>query len=251
MIKFFRKIRQKLLANQQLGQYMKYAIGEIILVVIGILIALQINAWNNDRLDRQTEKETIRSIYGELDANRQYLESLKQIEVSKAAAMLRLVSFLGPKPMPIHLDSFYYWYEKTGDVPPFAPKNAILVEVINSDKFQLIRDDSLKNKLTDYQAQLLLLHGDYQYRIDYWKMVTSPYKMSHLSAYETTRFYPEFTALPPSKFEWDVNKVMADPLFENIVVDIYSYAANQVQRLDTYLALIDSIKAYIQAHQPK
>lgn len=49
MIKFFRKIRQKLLNKNKIGKYLLYAIGEIILVVIGILIALQINNWNEER----------------------------------------------------------------------------------------------------------------------------------------------------------------------------------------------------------
>jgi len=57
MIKFFRKIRQNLLVKNKTGKYFKYAIGEIILVVIGILIALQINNWNEDRKTKINEKE--------------------------------------------------------------------------------------------------------------------------------------------------------------------------------------------------
>ena len=49
MIKFFRKIRQNLLSEGKTEKYLKYAIGEIVLVVIGILIALQINNWNENR----------------------------------------------------------------------------------------------------------------------------------------------------------------------------------------------------------
>ena len=49
MIKFFRKIRQQLLTENKFSKYMIYAIGEIILVVIGILIALGINNWNENR----------------------------------------------------------------------------------------------------------------------------------------------------------------------------------------------------------
>ena len=49
MIKFFRKIRQNLLMENKTGKYLKYAIGEIILVMIGILLALQINNWNEQR----------------------------------------------------------------------------------------------------------------------------------------------------------------------------------------------------------
>ena len=59
MIKFFRKIRQNLLSEGKTGKYLKYAIGEIVLVVIGILIALQINNWNEKRL----EKQTLKNIY--------------------------------------------------------------------------------------------------------------------------------------------------------------------------------------------
>ena len=49
MIKFFRKIRQKLLSENKFSKYLLYAVGEIVLVVIGILIALQINNWNENR----------------------------------------------------------------------------------------------------------------------------------------------------------------------------------------------------------
>ncbi|MCE7995212.1 MAG: hypothetical protein HEP71_24755 [Roseivirga sp.] len=57
MIKFFRKIRQNLLSEGKTGKYLKYAIGEIVLVVIGILIALQANNWNEQRkLDNRIEK---------------------------------------------------------------------------------------------------------------------------------------------------------------------------------------------------
>ncbi len=53
MIKFFRHIRQRLLTENKFSKYLLYAIGEIILVVIGILIALQINNWNENRIKRQ------------------------------------------------------------------------------------------------------------------------------------------------------------------------------------------------------
>jgi len=59
MIKFFRKIRQNLLMENKTGKYFKYAIGEIVLVVIGILIALQINNWN----EKRGQEKTVKSIY--------------------------------------------------------------------------------------------------------------------------------------------------------------------------------------------
>lgn len=66
MIKFFRHIRKKLLSENKMGKYFKYAIGEILLVVIGILIALQINTWNQNRLNKKEAKSIIASIHEDL-----------------------------------------------------------------------------------------------------------------------------------------------------------------------------------------
>ena len=59
MIKFFRKIRYELMSENKTGKYFKYAIGEIVLVVIGILIALQINTWNQKRIQNNKLKHAI------------------------------------------------------------------------------------------------------------------------------------------------------------------------------------------------
>jgi hypothetical protein len=59
MIKLFRNIRKNLLNEGKTTKYFKYAIGEIILVVIGILIALSINNWNKQNEDRKLEKRYI------------------------------------------------------------------------------------------------------------------------------------------------------------------------------------------------
>ncbi|WP_053969914.1 DUF6090 family protein [Mangrovimonas sp. ST2L15] len=66
MIKFFRNIRRQLINQGKTSNYFKYAIGEIVLVVIGILIALQVNNWNNYRKDRNDEKMALIEIYQSL-----------------------------------------------------------------------------------------------------------------------------------------------------------------------------------------
>ncbi len=67
MIKFFRKIRQKLLSEGKTGTYFKYAIGEILLVMIGILLALQVNDWNEARKQEKKEKQILRQLKNELN----------------------------------------------------------------------------------------------------------------------------------------------------------------------------------------
>lgn len=74
MIKFFRKIRQNLIAEGKTTKYFKYAIGEIILVVIGILIALQINNWNEDLKNSKQEQEILTQLVAEYQSNYEQIE---------------------------------------------------------------------------------------------------------------------------------------------------------------------------------
>jgi len=83
MIKFFRKIRQRLLTENKFSKYLIYAIGEIVLVVIGIVIALQINNWNNQQRDNQSELKYLNQIKNSLRDNdlilKERIESDKRI----------------------------------------------------------------------------------------------------------------------------------------------------------------------------
>ena len=76
MIRFFRTIRQRLLAQNRFTKYLVYATGEIVLVVIGILIALQINNWNEERKRKENSQATIEQIYNGLELETQQLNDL-------------------------------------------------------------------------------------------------------------------------------------------------------------------------------
>ncbi len=85
MIKFFRKIRQNLLMEIKTGKYLKYAIGEIILVVIGILIALQINNWNEARKLKSVEIKILQDLKNDIQENIVNLnEGINMLEIANA-----------------------------------------------------------------------------------------------------------------------------------------------------------------------
>ncbi len=93
MISFFRKIRQKLLSENKVTRYLAYAVGEILLVVIGILIALQDNNWNENRKQEIEKKKLTASLAEEIKANlaefkshRAYLEKCEK-ELRKIMAV--------------------------------------------------------------------------------------------------------------------------------------------------------------------
>lgn len=74
MIKFFRHIRKSLLSEGKTSKYFKYAIGEIVLVVIGILIALQINNWNETNKTKEKERQVLTEIISDLEFTLQDLD---------------------------------------------------------------------------------------------------------------------------------------------------------------------------------
>ena len=81
MVKIFRNIRQKLAAENKVMAYLRYAIGEILLVMIGILLALQVNNWNELRKQNIAETEFIEGVKKDLTQDKKYIELvLKQME---------------------------------------------------------------------------------------------------------------------------------------------------------------------------
>ena len=90
MIKFFRKIRQNLLLEGNTRKYFKYAIGEIVLVVIGILIALAISNWNSNRIQNNRNKDLLIKLSKEMDQN---IERSINLDTSKNAFSGRNKSF--------------------------------------------------------------------------------------------------------------------------------------------------------------
>ena len=75
MIKFFRNIRQNLIMENKTSKYLKYAIGEIVLVVIGILIALQINNWNEVRKSDSQVQLLLNNLVEAINQDIDYLQS--------------------------------------------------------------------------------------------------------------------------------------------------------------------------------
>ncbi|WP_411768278.1 DUF6090 family protein [Winogradskyella sp. A3E31] len=91
MIKFFRKIRYTLMSENKTGRYFKYAIGEIILVVIGILIALQINNWNETQKDRIIEQQILDEMLISLKNDKSTFKMLEKRLMDKDSAIQKIL----------------------------------------------------------------------------------------------------------------------------------------------------------------
>ncbi|WP_246286354.1 DUF6090 family protein [Winogradskyella ludwigii] len=153
MIKFFRKIRQDLLSKGKTGKYFKYAIGEIVLVVIGILIALQINNWNENRKLENSKNNLMLALKKELLNNKNELDNyLLGIHESNSKFNKVLLYSVGDYAIPI--DSLKYYLSEMIYDRTLSLLNSVQEEAINSGKFEMLSDSLKQNlsKLKDYTS---------------------------------------------------------------------------------------------------
>ena len=156
MIKFFRKIRFDLMEKNKTGKYLKYAIGEIILVVIGILIALSINNWNDNRKNRISERELLDNIHRDFVQNKIQFDTVKAINYRNLAILNSQIALF-----PIERDSAkiaaFQSYPRRKAIS-YNPYSSSIKSVINSNSLELIQDEELRKYLVSWEDVLL----DYQ-----------------------------------------------------------------------------------------
>ncbi len=157
MIKFFRKIRQRILSENKFSKYLLYAIGEIILVVIGILIALQINTWNQNRLEKIKSQAYYQRIIEDLDLmmasmNNEITRS-KKVEQHIVSALKTIESGQLTKDNKDSLDFTLKNYYR------FVPIDADLKsieELKSSGQYGLIQNKDLRKSIDNYTSYLSL-----------------------------------------------------------------------------------------------
>jgi len=146
MIKFFRKIRQNLLSENKFSKYLIYALGEIILVVIGILIALQLNNLNENKKNNVFEKEILSQIKENLKNDKSVL---KKIEMNFSKAISSSDKILNAKVSQKTEDSIKIWLGSIIQFDRFQPlTNAY--EVVKSNGLDRISNKQLRFLLGRY-----------------------------------------------------------------------------------------------------
>lgn len=171
MIKFFRKIRRELLANNKAYKYLLYAIGEIVLVVIGILIALQINNKNEERKLHTLQIQSLQEI------KRALVSDLKDIDFNarrhrNAQISTDIILNALNTDLPYH-DSLSVHFERTTNITIFLPSLGPY-ETLKARGLDLIESDTLRNAISGYYEQAIkfaMAFEDANLRM--WPFVTS------------------------------------------------------------------------------
>lgn len=159
MLKFFRNIRYNLMNTGKTSKYFKYAIGEIILVVIGILIALQINNWNESNKENNTANLLAKSLIEDLNKDVDFLKNALTFSEQKINSCDTLLNLLS-KPQPKWDNKqIYESFNIVGQSNPFFPTTGTYTQIVTSGSLKLF-DQSLANLLNAYDMQLK--------KITYW-----------------------------------------------------------------------------------
>ena len=142
MIKFFRRIRQQLLTENKFSKYVLYAVGEIILVVIGILLALQINNWNEERQNQKEAHKILLQLKNEFETNNELVDSSIEFHRTRLKAVEGLIDGFDPT-LKLSADSLKALVSDLGSDWKYEPIKNIVESVISSGKINLIENDSV------------------------------------------------------------------------------------------------------------
>jgi len=161
------------------GNYLKYAFGEIILVMVGILLALQINNWSETKKEQVITDKYLSGFISDLEKDRAQLDNLINVRKKQILSAKALHNMIETN--DYELDSFYSHFYYLFPFYRFIPNSNTLEEVLNSSHLRFITDDEIKNKLLDlrneYKTIQLIEEHVYEDRSVY---LYSPLTMNHI-----------------------------------------------------------------------
>ena len=238
MIKFFRKIRQRLLTKNvltspvpstgssgragRLTNYLVYAIGEILLVMIGILLALQVNNWNENRKDLKKEQLILQNLEKNLVFNLRELNQTFTGTKRGYNASLQLLALIKPESSMYtthKVDSLiavieeYYTYD---------PADGVINEIINSGQLNIIQNEELRNQVSNWSRVMTDAQKNFDIADDHLYNVLIPYLMEKSNLRNIPRQprlfrITKLPKIPPSNFRSDYEPLMTSLKFENLV----------------------------------
>ncbi|GGD53680.1 hypothetical protein GCM10011361_20460 [Muriicola marianensis] len=155
MFGFFRKLRYDLINEHKIARYLKYAIGEIILVVIGILIALQINNWNESRKQEEIKIRYLQELRSEFSQNLVLIDnSIRTYEDLKATSS-KILGYTGEKSMHISEKELALLLNRSFAANArFIPSPSIIQDLVNSGILTDLKTDTLRLQLAEWPAKL-------------------------------------------------------------------------------------------------
>ncbi|MFK7757974.1 MAG: hypothetical protein AB8B53_13675 [Flavobacteriales bacterium] len=199
MIKFFRRIRQRMLSENKFSKYLLYALGEIILVVIGILFALQINNWNTGRTDQLAIDNYYEKIHLELQGAIARLDDWAiQCEplIAQNRRSLRILDSGNRDSIPALAESL----GALGTAWTLSIPFPVTDEFLSQDYLSKIDNDSIKQGFLGFNYAQEDLEWTYDYTIEQYSNRIEPFFNKHINYSEVAmeRYRPQLVIGGPS-----------------------------------------------------
>jgi hypothetical protein len=229
MIQFFRKVRYNLVEKNKTGKYLKYAIGEIVLVVIGILIALSINNWNEERQIKIEEISHLLELKTNLEVT---LDNFKNDTLfnSKSIEQLRKIEYYVAQDLPYSkdLDAAFAMFGNWQSPYPISTAYTTL----KTKGLDIISNKVLRNKIVHiYEYEFVILSRDYDQ--GEWKIieVANQFLYKHIKAKNSKQ------NAGPNDFE----NLKTENQFSNIVSKIISQREFGINHYRRIMKVIESL----------
>tara|TARA_R110002033_G_C3870361_1_gene237157 strand:- start:1106 stop:1816 length:711 start_codon:yes stop_codon:yes gene_type:complete len=214
MIKFFRKIRQNLLIENKTGKYLKYAIGEIVLVMIGILLALQVSDWNQDRKDRISERKILNNINRDFVQNKVNFDSVKVINYKSLATVDSIITISAEGGLTLER---YNEYNRRIKVITYNAYSSTVDAVINSNLLELIQDEELQKYLVSWKDVLYDFTEDENF---YIKFLTEQFQPFIVNNFDWTRKNREMNNKALSAIKFHNHQMMRRNKLQGVITAI-------------------------------
>jgi hypothetical protein len=240
MIKFFRKIRQNMIKENKVSRYLLYAIGEILLVVIGILIALQINTWNQNRLANIEERTILKNLHTEFLLNKETLKDALAENSNSFNIGKTLFNLIGKERAEIekhNIDSLLFNSIETGS---FRPSENTISDLLQSGRLQLLNNTNLKDLLHQWARVL----KEYDNARDRAEIKVDDELVPYLSKHYSMRdidMYGRLAWRTKTLLKIDKLQIFEDIEFENILDDFLYRSSSSRNGLDELEKVISVI----------
>lgn len=233
-----------MLTENKLSKYLLYAIGEIILVVIGILIALQINNWNTERIQNQKEKMLLHELHNEFVQNRRQLDSAILIHSRTLKSLTYIRNRLPLNLKSENLDSLSYHLYYITYYFTYNPSKGIINSISNSAAFDVISNDELRKLIISWEDVLLDYQEEEINAKDNFNNHIKPFIKEHMYYANVPK-----KMLSDSRIDLSFLETLA---FDNFILDRYydvsEIIENEAGEFDLIIATIDKI---IELSNPK
>ena len=244
MLRFLRQVRQRLVTDNKFSKYLLYAIGEILLVVIGIMIAISIDNWNQDHLLRKEEQIALQNLKQDFEDNKAALKSNITTTESIIKSNLEVLNYTGSKQKPKTEEAFNVLLNGITMTTEFFAKNSFLDDLLNSGKLGIITDVTLREKLSSWKPTNENIKERERQTISYSGPLLnfiikngSWLNADKVSTSPTVQKY----AFPESGFDVDNRNLLGHLEFENMVENLIIFHEGVLSSQKTGLKLIEEV----------